>query len=78
MILPIFKTFYPGNGADYHYFGSIPFGKKGKLSVNDNCQLNCNKNIYIVDGSIFDFKTNKYPLGIVIANSRRIGRLLSR
>ena len=52
--------------------------KKGKLSVNDNCQLNCNKNIYIVDGSIFDFKTNKYPLGIVIANSRRIGRLLSR
>lgn len=78
MILPIFKTFYPGNGADYHYFGSIPFGKKGKLSVNNNCQLNSNKNIYIVDGSIFDFKTNKYPLGIVIANSRRIGRLLSR
>ena len=77
-ILPIFKTFYPGNGADYHYFGSIPFGKKSKLSVNNNCQLNSNKNIYIVDGSIFDFKTNKYPLGIVIANSRRVGKILSR
>ena len=28
--------------------------------------------IYIVDGSVFDFKTNKYPLGIIMANARRI------
>jgi len=78
VILPFYKTFYPGPGADYHYFGSIPFSKKGKLSVNNNCQLNAKKNIYIVDGSIFDFKTNKYPLGFMIANARRIGKLLSK
>lgn len=78
LIFPFYKTFYPGSGADYHYFGSIPFNNKGKLSVNNNCQLNAQKNIYIVDGSIFDFKTNKYPLGFMIANARRIGRLLSK
>jgi hypothetical protein len=78
LIMPFYKTFYPGDGADYHYFGSIPFNNNGKLSVNNNCQLNFNKNIYIVDGSVFDFKTNKYPLGIVIANSRRIGKILSK
>ena len=70
IILPIYKTHYPGSGADYHYFGSIPFKNKGKLAVNNNCQLLNEKNIYIIDGSIFDFKTNKYPLGIVIANAR--------
>ena len=78
IILPFFKTYYPGSGADYHYFGSIPFSKNGNLSVNNNCQLNSKKNIYIIDGSVFDFKTNKYPLGLIIANARRIGRLLSK
>ena len=78
VIYPFYKTYYPGNAADYHYFGSIPFKKKGKLGVNNNCQLLANKNIYIVDGSVFDFKTNKYPLGLVIANARRIGKLLSK
>ena len=34
--------------------------------------------IYIVDGSVFDFKTNKYPLGIIMANARRIGKYLAK
>ena len=50
---------------------------KTKLSVNENCQLKNNKNIYVVDSSVFNFKINKYPLGIVMANARRIGKLLS-
>ena len=74
----LYKTFYPGNGADYHYFGSIPFKNKGKLAVNNNCQLNSSKNIYVIDGSVFDFKKNKYPLGIVAANARRIAKQLSK
>ena len=77
LVLPIFKTFFPGYGADYHYFGSVPFAKKGKLAVNNNCQLLPFKNIYIVDGSVFDFRINKYPLGIVAANARRIAKYLS-
>ena len=77
MILPFYKTFFPGNGADYHYFGSIPFQKRGNFGVNDNCQLLSSKNIYIIDGSVFNFKANKYPLGIVVANARRIAKLLS-
>ena len=31
-----------------------------------------------VDSSVFNFKSNKYPLGIVMANARRIGKLLSK
>ena len=55
---------------------SEEYKKKSKLF--EFCQLLNEKNIYIIDGSIFDFKTNKYPLGIVIANARRMGRLLSK
>ena len=77
IIFPFYRTFFPGFGADYHYFGSIPFKKKGKLTVNNKCQLRSHNNIFIVDGSVFDFKTNKYPLGIVAANARRIANLLS-
>lgn len=77
IILPIFRTFFPGSGADYHYFGSIPFKKPSKLSVNNKCQLRSYNNIFIVDGSVFDFKTNKYPLGMIAANARRIANLIS-
>ena len=77
-IFPFFKTHFPGIGSDFHYFGSIPFNTNGKLSVNENCQLRNNKDIYIVDSSVFNFKINKYPLGIVMANARRIGKLLSK
>ena len=76
-IFPLFKTHFPGIGSDFHYFGTIPFNKNNKLSVNENCQLKNNKGIYIVDSSVFNFKNNKYPLGIVMANARRIGKLLS-
>ena len=27
------------------------------------------KNIYIIDGSVLNFKTNKYPLGLIMANA---------
>jgi choline dehydrogenase-like flavoprotein len=74
LVLPIFYNYFPGFGSDFHYFGTIPMSKnKNKLSVNEKCQLKSNKNIYIIDGSVLDFKTNKYPLGIVMANARRIG-----
>ena len=71
---PIFLNYFPGYGADFHYFGTILIGKKGKLSVNEKCQLRNNKKIYIIDGSVLNFKKNKYPLGLIMANSRRIGK----
>ena len=77
-IFPFFKTHFPGIGSDFHYFGTIPFNINRKLSVNENCQLRNNKGIYIVDSSVFNFRINKYPLGIVMANARRIGKLLSK
>ena len=73
-IFPFHLNYFPGYGADFHYFGTILMGKKKELSVNENCQLHNNKRIYIVDGSVFNFKKNKYPLGLIMANSRRIGK----
>ena len=77
IIYPIFKNFFPGIGADYHYFGSIQMNKNEKLSVNENCQLKNNKSIYIADGSVFNFKKNLYPYAVVMANTKRIAKKLS-
>ena len=75
----LYINYFPGIGADYHYFGTIPMSdKKNKLSVNMNCELKDHKNIFIIDGSVFDFKYNKYPLGIVMANAARIAKYLSK
>ena len=73
-ILPFFINYFPGYGSDFHYFGTVPMRGKGLLSTNEKCQLKKNKKIYLIDGSVFNFKTNKYPLGLIMANSRRIGK----
>jgi hypothetical protein len=78
IIYPFYYTHFPGPGADYHYFGTIPFNTEKKLSVDNNCKLKGSNNIYVVDSSIFEFKKNKYPLGIVMANARRVGSILSK
>ena len=75
LIYPFFKTFVPDAGADYHYFGSIKINNK-KFGVNDKFQLNANKNIYIIDGSCMDYKNTFYPMGVTMANARRIGFLV--
>ena len=73
-ILPLRLDYFPGFGADFHYFGTILIKKKGELTVNEKCQLNKDKRIYIVDGSTLNFKKNKYPLGLIMANARRISK----
>ena len=79
LIYPIYKNSYSNPGSAYHYFGTIPIsGRKSKMSVNDLCQLNNFKNIYIIDGSVFDFKINKYPLGAIMANARRVAKEIKR
>jgi hypothetical protein len=78
IIYPFYKAKFTGFGSDFHYFGTIPFNNRSILSVTNNCELKSNKKIHIVDGSVFDFKFNKYPIGIIIANARRIGKLLSK
>lgn len=75
LVFPIYKLFFSKNGSSYHYFGTIPISKKNtKLSVNSFCQLKKYKNNYIIDGSVFNFKENKFPLGVIMANARRIAK----
>lgn len=75
LIFPIYRTFVPDAGADYHYFGSIKINNKN-FGVNEKFQLNANKNIYIIDGSCMDYKNTFYPMGVTMANARRIGFLV--
>ena len=77
-ILPIRMNYFPGFGSDFHYFGTIQIGGKNKLSVNENCQLYNNKNIYIIDGSVFNFTRNKYPLGLILANAKRVAKQITK
>ena len=77
-ILPFKINYFPGYGADFHYFGTIQMRGRGKLSVNENCQLSNNKNVYIIDGSVFDFKRNKYPLGLILANAKRVAKQITK
>ena len=63
------------------FFGLVFYEKSPRninpnklLSVNENCQLSKSNNIYVIDGSVFNFKKNKYPLGIIMANSRRVAK----
>jgi hypothetical protein len=72
VIYPFYKKFIPDAGADYHYFGTITVSKK-KFGINENSQLNANKNIYVIDGSCIDYKNTFYPTGVIMANARRIG-----
>ena len=75
LVYPFYNIYFPGFGFDFHYFGTIPVTNNNKkLSVNNKCQLKSFKNIYIIDGSVFDFKINKYPLGAIMANAKRIGK----
>jgi hypothetical protein len=74
---PFHINYFPGFGADFHYFGTFNIGNgKSKLSVNEKCQLKADKRIYLIDGSIFNFKKNKYPLGVIMANARRVAKLI--
>ncbi len=78
LIWPFKYSYFPSYGSDFHYFGTIPIGRKKGLSVNNNCQLYKDKNIYLIDGSVFNFVDNKYPLGVIMANARRIAKTLSK
>lgn len=73
-IFPLWINYMPKFGSDFHYFGTIPINGEGTLSSNEKGQLKRNKKIYLIDGSVFNFKFNKYPLGLILANSRRIGK----
>ena len=66
------KILRPGN--DFHYCGTLNFMGNSPLSVDKNCQLKKHKNFYIVDSSVFDFKKNLFPLGLVISNSMRVAQ----
>ena len=79
LVYPFFNVYFPGFGYAFHYFGTIPITNSNKkLSVNNKCLLKSFKNIYIIDGSVFDFKINKYPLGVIMANTNKIGKEIKK
>lgn len=65
-------------GSDVHYFGTLQNKKNKKFGVNDHCQLNNNRNLYIVDGSVIKQMDNKFPTQLMMINSYRVGLLLAK
>ena len=79
MIYPIYKQFFPGYGADYHYMGTIPItNNNSDLSVNEDCELKNFKNFFIADGSVINFRSNTSPMGVIFSNAYRIGEIVSK
>ena len=74
IILPLFFQLFDaifdlGNFFKIKSIDLITFFANKKLSVNNLCQLRNFKNVYIIDGSVFDFKINKYlPYEFFIGN----------
>jgi hypothetical protein len=67
----------PRIGHDNHYTGTIKINNDNTtLSVNEMCELNNFKNIYIVDGSVIPDNISFFPTGIIMANAHRIGSSL--
>lgn len=76
-IYPFKYSYLPDLGTDNHFTGTIPISKKeSKLTVNENCELNNYKNLYIVDGASIPKSDLKFPTGMIMANAYRIGKLL--
>jgi hypothetical protein len=74
----LFKIFLPEAGSDYHYFGTFKIKEKKGLSLNEKCQLNENKNIYIIDGSSINYKNTLFPTGAIMANAMRLGYIIKK
>ena len=59
IIFPFYKTYFPGTGSDYHYFGSINTFEKINLFLNRLIiNLNGIKNLLI---SVIDSVINLFP-----------------
>jgi len=77
LILPFRINHMPKLGSDYHFTGTIPITiDSNKLGVNENCELNGVKNLYIVDGSVIPVMKSKFPTALIMANSSRVAELL--
>ena len=68
----------PRIGHDNHYTGTIKINNSNeRLSVNEMCELNNFKNLYIIDGSVIPDNISFFPTGIIIANAHRVGASIS-
>jgi hypothetical protein len=68
----------PRIGHDNHYTGTIKINNRNeRLSVNEMCELNNFKNLYIIDGSVIPDNISFFPTGVIIANAHRVGSSIS-
>lgn len=68
------KTIKAGNGSSIHYAGSIPFLKNAKKygTTRPDGLLNCTKNVYLADGSGFNYLPAKGITFTLMANAHNV------
>jgi len=69
--IPILVTKLP-DGSDLHHGGTFPMGDKENFNVNNFCELNNHKNLFIIDGSWMPKIPEKPHTFTLMANAIRI------
>jgi len=71
------KKLSPGNGASIHYAGTVPYSKDEELfTQTEKGKLRGFKNVYIADGSGFNYLPAKGLTFTLMANADRVARNL--
>jgi len=69
------KTVYTPNGGSIHYAGTLPFGENGELfTLYSNGKLAGTKNVFVADGSGFNYLPAKGLTFTLMANAYNVAK----
>jgi len=69
------KTVYTPNGGSIHYAGTLPFSESGELfSIHRNGKLAGTKNVFVADGSGFQYLPAKGLTFTLMANAYNVAK----
>lgn len=72
--MPIQKV-YPGHGSSIHYAGSLPFSNaENPFTTAENGRLHQTKNVFVADGSSFNYLPAKGISFTLMANAHRVAQ----
>lgn len=64
------------NGSDLHHGGTFPVGNEKDLNVNQDCELNGHKNLYLIDGSWMPKISEKPHTFALMSNAIRVAETI--
>ena len=69
------KTIYTPHGGSIHYAGTLPFSESGeKFTIHSNGKLAGTKNVFVADGSGFNYLPAKGLTFTLMANAYNVAK----